>query len=102
MRIVFRRLLCTVLVIVSCGTVALAAKPGDALPAFSYDVEGVQMSVTDLQGQVVYIDFWASWCLPCRQSFPWMSEMHRRFAGGGLVILSINLDQEPELADVFL
>jgi len=56
----------------------------------------------ELKGKVVYVDFWASWCGPCRQSFPWMDEMHRKYAAQGLEIVAINLDQEPELAKKFL
>ncbi len=54
------------------------------------------------KGKVVYIDFWASWCGPCRQSFPWMKAMHEKFGKDGLVILAINVDQEKKKADDFL
>jgi thiol-disulfide isomerase/thioredoxin len=53
-------------------------------------------------GQVVYVDFWASWCVPCKQSFPWMNSMHRRYGKDGLVILAVNMDQVREDADAFL
>ena len=79
-----------------------AADPGEALPNFTYEVDGLERSSADVSGEVLYIDFWASWCLPCRQSFPWMAEMHQRYAAQGLVILSINLDQEKALAEAFL
>jgi thiol-disulfide isomerase/thioredoxin len=58
-------------------------------------------SLSDLKGKVVYVDFWASWCVPCRRSFPWMNQMQQQY-GDDLVILAINLDQEPELAQQFL
>ena len=54
------------------------------------------------QGQVVYIDFWASWCKPCRQSFPWMNKMKSQYQTQGLRIVTINLDKESELAAEFL
>lgn len=54
------------------------------------------------KGQVVYVDFWASWCGPCRQSFPWMKAMHEKYGKGGLVIIAVNVDQERKLADAFL
>lgn len=55
-----------------------------------------------LLGKVVYLDFWASWCSPCVTSFPWMQSMHETHAEQGLVIIAVNLDQEPELAHRFL
>ena len=55
-----------------------------------------------LLGKVVYLDFWASWCSPCVTSFPWMQQMHKTYADQGLVIVAVNLDQEPELAHRFL
>ena len=44
------------------------------------------------EGQVVVLDFWASWCVPCRRSFPWLNAMHAKYAGQGLVIIGVNLD----------
>ena len=53
-------------------------------------------------GKVVLVDFWASWCVPCRRSFPWMNEMQAKYAGDGLVIIAVNLDRDREEADAFL
>jgi cytochrome c biogenesis protein CcmG/thiol:disulfide interchange protein DsbE len=53
-------------------------------------------------GQVVWVDFWASWCAPCRRSFPWMNQMQGRYGGQGLQIIGVNVDKERELADAFL
>jgi len=55
-----------------------------------------------LKGKVVYLDFWASWCVPCRQSFPWMSELQRSLEKEGLVIVAVNVDQERADAEHFL
>ncbi len=53
-------------------------------------------------GRVTYVDFWASWCAPCRLSFPWMNQMHERWAAGGLRIVAINLDRREADAQRFL
>lgn len=59
-------------------------------------------TLQQLQGKVIYVDFWASWCGPCRKSFPWMNEMQQRYGKDGLQIVAINLDQDPQLAKQFL
>jgi len=54
------------------------------------------------QGRVVYLDFWASWCAPCRQSFPWMQAMKDAYERQGLTVIAVNLDRRREDADKFL
>lgn len=53
-------------------------------------------------GKVVYLDFWASWCVPCRQSFPWLNAMQAAHQQQGFVVLSINLDSKTSHAKAFL
>jgi len=54
------------------------------------------------EGQVIYVDFWASWCVPCRKSFPWMNTMQQRFKDKGFTVISINVDTDVMLANEFL
>lgn len=54
------------------------------------------------KGKVVVIDFWASWCAPCRQSFPWLNEMQAKYRDRGLVVIGVNVDHERAEADRFL
>ena len=54
------------------------------------------------QGNVVVVDFWASWCVPCRRSFPWLNDMHAKYAEQGLVVVGVNLDANREDATAFL
>ena len=53
-------------------------------------------------GKVVWVDFWASWCTPCRRSFPWLNEIMSKYAGEGLVVVGVNVDTERALAEQFL
>jgi thiol-disulfide isomerase/thioredoxin len=53
-------------------------------------------------GKVIVVDFWASWCVPCRRSFPWLNEMHDKYGSDGLVIIGVNLDASRMEADGFL
>ena len=61
-----------------------------------------ELNLEPLKGKVVYLDFWASWCGPCRSSFPWMNSMQKKYEKDGLVVVAVNLDQEPELAEEFI
>ena len=54
------------------------------------------MAVRGLRGQVVVVDLWADWCLPCKLAFPHLVEMHRRHAKEGLVCVSVSLDEAKE------
>jgi len=72
--------------------------PGLALP----DARGSVVTLEKLRGQVIYVDFWASWCGPCRRSFPWMNEMQQKYGGKGLAIVAVNVDKKRADADKFL
>jgi cytochrome c biogenesis protein CcmG, thiol:disulfide interchange protein DsbE len=56
----------------------------------------------EFRGRVVYLDFWASWCAPCRQSFPWMQAMQQAYDREGLTVVAVNLDQDRRDAERFL
>jgi cytochrome c biogenesis protein CcmG/thiol:disulfide interchange protein DsbE len=54
------------------------------------------------RGKVVLVDFWASWCEPCRHSFPWLNAMQAKYADRGLVVIGVNVDREQADAQRFL
>jgi len=60
------------------------------------------MSLESYRGKTLLLDFWASWCGPCRASFPWMNEMQSKYQDQGFEVVAINLDMRPELAYAFL
>ena len=83
---------------------AAEISPGQAAPNCALNALGGG-SATDLQkykGKVVYVDFWASWCGPCAQSFPYMNKLHGDLHNKGLEIVGVNLDEEPAEARAFL
>jgi len=73
--------------------------PDFTLPTFPNDA---QISLQDFKGRVVYLDFWATWCPPCRKSFPWMDEMHARYKDDGLAIIAVSVDKKRELIEEFI
>jgi cytochrome c biogenesis protein CcmG, thiol:disulfide interchange protein DsbE len=82
---------------------AYAAKAGENAPAFSLsNVSGKTESLAALKGQVVLVDFWASWCGPCRESFPFLNRMHAQYAAKGLRVVGINVDEKQTDAARFL
>ena len=90
---------------VGSGTAALALDVGTQAPAFDLPVFGQNekhVALAQARGKVVLVDFWASWCGPCRQSFPWMNAMQAKYAGKGLQIVGVNLDAHRSDADKFL
>ena len=66
------------------------------------DKSGKTVTLSSLKGKTVYLDFWASWCIPCKDSFPWMNKMQSTYRDQGLVILAVNLDDNRAAAKEFL
>ena len=107
MRLVLSRLVLFAGMITSAflcaGSGAQAARVGSSAPAFSLPTaSGKNASLGALKGQVVLVDFWASWCVPCRESFPFLNRMHHQYGARGLHILGINVDEKRADATRFL
>ncbi len=76
-------------------------KPGDPFPELGqFKLEGPLPA--DLAGKVVLVDFWASWCNPCKASFPAMEQLLERHGKDGLVIVAVNLDDKRADMEAFL
>jgi thiol-disulfide isomerase/thioredoxin len=73
--------------------------PGCALSPLG---ESKTSDLSQYHGKVVYVDFWASWCGPCAQSFPFLNELHGQFKDQGLQIVGVNLDENVDEAKAFL
>ena len=90
---------CTSLIILAL----LASHSANANKAVQLNGQlGLTQILQQHKGDVIYLDFWASWCGPCRKSFPWMNEMQNKYQHQGFTVISINLDAEYDLAQIFL
>ena len=98
-----RRIKIAVLVLVGIAcTHALAADVGNLAPIYSLPTATGKVDTASVKGKLVYVDFWASWCVPCKQSFPWMNEMQAKYGERGLHVLAINVDAKQADAEKFL
>ncbi|MEI6463555.1 MAG: TlpA disulfide reductase family protein [Verrucomicrobiota bacterium] len=90
------------------GTAVLPAraeiKVGSPFPALA--AAGLEPlsggSLPDTTGKVVLVDFWASWCAPCKASFPMIAKLHQDLSGRGLIIAAVGIDEKPALAAAFV
>ena len=72
---------------------AAAAGSNPEIPAFQLkDLDGKVVKLSDYKGKPVVLDFWATWCQPCRASLPHLNELHQRYNERGLVVLGLSVD----------
>jgi cytochrome c biogenesis protein CcmG, thiol:disulfide interchange protein DsbE len=81
---------------------ARSVENGASAPEFEIAGQVGKLKLSDFKGQYIYLDFWASWCGPCRQSFPWMNAMHEKLGPKGLKVIAISVDKKQEDAKQFL
>lgn len=101
-----RRLLLIVLLCLPLPGFGAGAGVGETAPEFSLprlgDGEGQNMALADFRGTVVYVDFWASWCGPCRLSFPQLEALRQELGPRGFEVLAVNVDEFKPDALLFL
>ena len=77
--------------------------PSSPAPTFSLpDMAGKAVSLTDFKGQVLLINFWATWCGPCREEMPALDGLYQKFKGEGLTVIGIAIDNDQNLVKQFL
>jgi|TARA_Y100000310_G_C20684235_1_gene817974 thiol-disulfide isomerase/thioredoxin len=82
----------------------LALEKGDSAPQFELPAldSSASISLSDFRGKVVYLDFWASWCGPCRLSLPLLDELRQELGDQGFEVVAVDVDEQPEDGRLFL
>lgn len=91
------------LLLTAVSFAAQAVEVGEPAPGFELPRLGGdgQVRLADLEGHWVYVDFWASWCAPCRESFPWMNRLAASDEHGDLRIVAVGVDRKRSNAEAF-
>ena len=92
--------ICLPLFLFACGQVPATLKVGDPAPDFSLvDLEGKSWTLSELKGQVVFINFWATWCPPCREELPSMQKLYTALATDNFKMLALLSKDKPAVAN---
>ena len=107
MSLIITRLGTTVLTLLACAVLLpssiMASEISGPAPDFTLKSNaGANVRLEDLRGQVVMLNFWASWCGPCRQEMPLMDEIYKKYEKLGFTVLAVNVDEDSADADRFL
>jgi len=92
------------LVVFVCVSLALNATAGDT-PAPDFTLKsrsGENLKLSEYRGDVVLINFWASWCGPCRQEMPLLEGIYKKYRDLGFTLLAVNVDEDPSKAEDLL
>ena len=93
---VFSRLFALLLL---AGAAQAAVTPSTPAPDFTLrSSNGPNLRLSEQRGQVVMVNFWATWCGPCREELPQLAKLHDKYRAAGLVLLGVNVDDDPRKA----
>ena len=93
------RWLLTTLLVGAAGTASAAVQLSANAPDFTLrSVGGANVRLAEQRGQVVMVNFWATWCTPCLQEMPHLSRLYERYRASGFVLLGVNIDDDPRAA----
>jgi len=94
---------CAIIINAACLN-ANATDVGQPAPEFTLPTlqQDQPTALKQFAGKVIYLDFWASWCAPCRTSFPLLNKMHEKLKAQGFEVVAINLDEDKAAAEKFL
>jgi cytochrome c biogenesis protein CcmG/thiol:disulfide interchange protein DsbE len=93
---------CLLFPVVAFGAIKPAASR-KAAPSFTLKgLDGKEVALTSLKGKVVLLNFWATWCSPCKKEIPWFVEFQRQHQAKGLVVLGVSADDDVKEVQAFL
>jgi peroxiredoxin len=80
----------------------MAKLPSKPAPGFTLStLDGQEVSLQQYRGKVIFLNFWATWCIPCREEMPAMEQLHQAFQQQGLAMLAVNLKESPDKVKAF-
>jgi peroxiredoxin len=101
-RLLLGRAVASAMLALAGARVAHSASAGGLAPTFDLPGPTSRVRLADLRGRFVFLDFWASWCAPCKLSFPWMRQMQATYGPLGLQVVAISVDARRGDAERFL
>ena len=96
---ILRSLIAAAFCSLAASAFAVAPAPNAAAPDFTLrGADGRNVRLDELRGQVVLVNFWATWCGPCREEMPRLETLYEKYHKSGFVLLGVNVDDDPHLA----